>query len=110
MRAFRSRRILVSCGALLCAFVALLAFALVASKDEARVVGAGAKPSHGGPSRAVDKRGPTTSLDAALLSLTRTADADVYVKSVARIVFGLDSRNLCRLTIGGCCVRRRIRI
>jgi hypothetical protein len=93
MRALRSTPTLVSCGALLGAFAVLLAFTLVAGRHEAPVVDAANKPSHGGSSQAVDARGPTTSAHAALLSLTRTADADVYVKSVARIVFGLDSRN-----------------
>lgn len=93
MRALWSRRTLVSCGALLGVFGVLLAFTLVAGRHEGPVVDAVARPSHGGSSQAVAARQPTTSPHAGLPRLTRTADADVYAKSVAGIVFGLDSRD-----------------
>jgi hypothetical protein len=93
MRAIRSRRTLVSCGALLGLIAVLLAFALFASKDEVHVVGAEATRLHGGSAQTVKAGGPTTDSHAALPSLTRTADADVYAKSVGGLVFGLDSRN-----------------
>lgn len=60
MRAFRSRRTLVSCGALLGVFAVVLTFTLVASMLGGHVVDAGTKPSHGGSSQAVDEREPTT--------------------------------------------------
>jgi hypothetical protein len=94
MRALRSRRTLVSCVALLGVFTVLFTFTLVSDKHKGPVVDAGTGRSPGRSSLAVDAREPTRTPRAALLSLTRTADADAYVKSVARIVFGLDSRNL----------------
>jgi hypothetical protein len=93
MRALRSRWKLLSCGALLGVFAALLAITLVAIRHEGRVVDARVRPSHGVPSQAAEERAPSAGLHAALLGLPRTADADVYVKSITRIVFGPDSRN-----------------
>jgi hypothetical protein len=93
MRAHRSKWKLVSYGSVIGVFAVLLTFTTVATRHEGHVVDARAKPSQGGPSQASGAGEPISSPQDALPSLTRTADADVYARSVAGIVFGMDSRN-----------------
>jgi hypothetical protein len=92
MRALRSRWKLVSCGSVLGVLAVLLAFT-IAMRHEGPGVDAPANPSRGGSSQALGAREPITSPYDALPNLTITADADVYARSVAGVVFGLDSRN-----------------
>jgi hypothetical protein len=93
MRSPRSRSKLVLCGSVLVVCATVLAFTTVTSRHAHHVIDARTRSSNGGSTPAPGARQSTTSPQHALPSVTRTANAGVYVAAVATIVFGLDSRN-----------------